>query len=175
VKVATEADADRAAKLAVQQAVGNPNILNKMMSIDFTDDGDETYNRMMQTSMTESGGGKWRRNKITSNAEIDAGLIAWSNTPLKQSKDIPSYYKDLAIRMGINPVDLANSQLKHLIDKEVKVDEQQEQYNQKILNLIYKFPTREKITRARLEAEGAGDQNAKTSIFNRKALTITDE
>jgi hypothetical protein len=174
-KVSTEADADRAAKLAVQQAVGDPNTLNRMMSIDFTDDGDETYNRMMQTSMTESGGGKWRRNKITSNAEVDAGLIAWHNTPLKQSKDLPSYYKDLAMRMGINPVDLANSQLRYLVDEDVQVDEQQEEYNQNILNLIYKFPTREKITRARLEAEGAGEQNAKTSIFNRKALTITDE
>ncbi len=175
VKVATEADADRAAKLAVQQAVGDPNTLKRMMSIDFTDDGDETYNRMMQVSMTQSGGGKWRKNKITSNAEVDAGLIAWHNTPLKQAKDIPSYYKDLAMRMGINPVDLANSQLRYLVDEEVKVDEQKQEYNQKILNLIYKFPTREKITRARLEAEGAGDQNAKTSIFNRKALTITDE
>jgi hypothetical protein len=175
VKVTTEADADRAAKLAVQQAVGDPNTLKKMMSVDFTDDGDETYNRMMQVSMTQSGGGKWRKNKITSNAEVDAGLIAWHNTPLKQAKDIPSYYKDLAMRMGINPVDLANSQLRYLVDEDVQVEEQQEEYNQKILNLIYKFPTREKITRARLEAEGAGDQNAKTSIFNRKALTITDE
>jgi len=175
VKVTTEADADRAAKLAVQQAVGDPNTLKRMMSIDFTDDGDETYNRMMQVSMTQSGGGKWRKNKITSNAEVDAGLIAWHNTPLKQAKDIPSYYKDLAMRMGINPVDLANSQIRYLVDEDVQVEEQQEEYNQKILNLIYKFPTREKITRARLEAEGAGDQNAKTSIYNKKALMITDE
>ena len=175
VKVSTEADADRAARLAVQQAVGDPNTLRRMMSVDFTDDGDETYNRMMQVSMTQSGGGKWRKNKITSNAEVDAGLIAWHNTPLKQAKDIPSYYKDLAMRMGINPVDLANSQLRYLVEEDVKVDEEKQEYNQKILNLIYKFPTREKITRARLEAEGAGDQNAKTSIYNRKALTITDE
>ena len=175
VKVTTEADADRAAKLAVKQAVEDENTLNRMMSIDFTDDGDETYNRMMQVSMTEAGGGKWRKNKITSNTEVDAGLIAWHNTPLKQSKDLPSYYKDLAMRMGINPVDLANSQLRYLVDEDVKVDEQKQEYNQNILNLIYKFPTREKITRARLEAEGAGDQNAKTSIYNKKALMITDE
>jgi hypothetical protein len=77
--------------------------------------------------------------------------------------------------MGINPVDLANSQIRYLVDEDVQVEEQQEEYNQKILNLIYKFPTREKITRARLEAEGAGDQNAKTSIYNKKALMITDE
>ena len=64
VKVSTEADADRAAKLAVQQAVGDANTLKIMMSTDFSDDGDETYNRMMQVSMTQSGGGKWRKNKL---------------------------------------------------------------------------------------------------------------
>ena len=54
-------------------------------------------------------------------------------------------------------------------------DKKEEKYNDTILNLIYKFPTRERITRARLEAEGAGDQNVKTSIYNRTALTIKDE
>ena len=174
-KVGTEDQADTAARNAIQRAVADPTTLKKMMSTDFTDDGDETYNRMMEVSMTQSGGGNWRKNKITSNQEIDAGLIAWHNTPLKQAKDIPSYYKDLAQRMEINPVDLANSQIRHLVDEDVKLDEQQEKYNKEILTLIYKFPTREKITRARLLAEGAGDQNAKTSIFNKKANTITDE
>ena len=35
-----------------------------MMSTDFTDDGDETYNRMMQVSMTQAGGGNWLKQKI---------------------------------------------------------------------------------------------------------------
>ena len=175
VKVTTEADADRAARDAVQKAVGDPNTLKRMMSIDFSDDGDETYNRMMITSLTQAGGGKWKKNKITSNAEVDAGLIAWHNTPLKEAKDIPSYYKDLAMRLGVSPVNLANSQLKYLIDKEVKVDEQNEKFNENILRLIYKHPNREKITRARLEDEGAGDQNVKTSIYNKKELTIFGE
>ena len=175
VKVATEAEADRAAKLAVQQAVENPETLKNLMRIDFSDDGDETYNRMMEVSMTEASGGKWRKQKITSNQEVDAGLIAWHNTPLKQAKDIPAYYKDLAMRMGINPVDLANSQLKYLLDdEEIKIDEKNEEYNENILRLIYKHPTREKITRAMLESEGDGEENAKTSIYNKKALMITD-
>ena len=175
VKVTTEADADRAARDAVQRAVGDPATLKRMMSIDFSDDGDETYNRMMITSLTQAGGGKWKKNKITSNAEVDAGLIAWHNTPLKEAKDIPSYYKDLAMRLGVSPVNLANSQLKYLVDEEVKVDEQNEKFNENILRLIYKHPTREKITRARLEDEGAGDQNVKTSIYNKKELTIFGE
>ena len=83
-----EAQADTAAKHAVQTAVGDAQTLKRMMSTDFSDDGDETYNRTMQVSMTQAAGGKWRTDKIVSNQEIDAGLIAWYNTPLKQSKDI---------------------------------------------------------------------------------------
>ena len=174
-KVATEQQANDAAKLAVQQAVNNEKTLAMMMSTDFSDDGDETYNRMMQVSMTQAGGGNWLKQKITSNQVVDKELVRWSQTPLKQAKDLPSYYKDLAMRMGINPIDLANSQLRFLVDEEIKTDKKEEKFNDNILRLLYKFPTREKITRARLEAEGAGDQNAKTSIYNKKGLTITDE
>ena len=77
--------------------------------------------------------------------------------------------------MGVNPIDLANSQIRFLIDEQVTTDKKDEKYNANILRLLYKFPTREKITRARLEAEGAGDQNTKTSIYNKKGLTITNE
>ena len=174
-KVATEAQANQAAKLAVQQAVGDEKTKRLMMSTDFTDDGDETYNRMMQVSMTQAGGGNWLKQKITSNQVVDKELVAWYKTPLKQAKDLPAYYKDLAMRMGVNPIDLANSQIRFVIDEQVTTDKKDEKYNANILRLLYKFPTREKITRARLEAEGAGDQNAKTSIYNKKGLTITDE
>ena len=174
-KVATEDQANQAAKLAVQQAVDNEKTLATMMSTDFSDDGDETYNRMMQVSMTQAGGGNWLKQKITSNQVVDKELVRWSQTPLRQAKDLPSYYKDLAMRIGINPIDLANSQLRFLVDEEIKTDKKEEKFNDNILRLLYKFPTREKITRARLEAEGAGDQNTKTSIYNKKGLTITNE
>ena len=174
-KVATEDQANEAAKLAVQQAVDNEKTLATMMSTDFSDDGDETYNRMMQVSMTQAGGGNWLKQKITSNQVVDKELVTWSQTPLRQAKDLPSYYKDLAMRIGINPIDLANSQLRFLVDEEIKTDKKEEKFNDNILRLLYKFPTREKITRARLEAEGAGDQNTKTSIYNKKGLTITNE
>ena len=174
-KVSTEDQANRAAKLAVQQAVNDEKTLAMMMDTDFTDDGDETYNRMMQVSMTQAAGGNWLKQKITSNKEVDKDLLSWYKTPLKQAKDLPAYYKDLAMRMGINPIDLANSQIRFLTDEQVTTDKKDEKYNANILRLLYKFPTREKITRARLEAEGAGDQNAKTSIYNKKGLTITNE
>ena len=159
---------------AVQRAIQNPQTLKLYMQTDFSDDGDETYHRMMMGSMKESGGGKWKTQKITTNEEIDKGLVAWYNSDLKQAKGIPSYYRDLAMRIGVNPIDLANSQVRFLVP-DAKIDKQEEKYNQEILNLIYKFPTRGRITRARLLAEGAGDQNAKTSIYNKKALMIKDE
>ena len=172
--VSTPEQAMDAGLNAVQRAIQNPQTLKLYMQTDFSDDGDETYHRMMMGSMLESGGGKWKSQKITTNAEIDSGLVSWYNSDLKQAKGIPSYYRDLAMRMGINPIDLANAQVRFLVE-DAKIEKQEEKYNQKILNLIYKFPTRESITRARLEAEGAGDQNAKTSIYNKKALMIKDE
>ena len=172
--VSTPEQAMEAGLNAVQRAIQSPQTLKLYMQTDFSDDGDETYHRMMMGSMLESGGGKWKSQKITTNPEIDNGLISWYNSDLKQAKGIPSYYRDLAMRMGINPIDLANAQVRFLVP-DAKIEQQEEKYNQKILDLIYKFPTRGSITRARLEAEGAGDQNAKTSIYNKKALMIKDE
>jgi len=172
--VSTPEQAMDAGLNAVQRAIQNPQTLKLYMQTDFSDDGDETYHRMMMGSMLESGGGKWKSQKITTNPEIDNGLISWYNSDLKQAKRIPSYYRDLAMRMGINPIDLANAQVRFLVP-DAQIEQQEEKYNQKILDLIYKFPTRGSITRARLEAEGAGDQNAKTSIYNKKALMIKDE
>ena len=100
----------------------------------------------------------------------------WNNSELRQSKDLPDYYKDLARRMGVNPIDLANSQLKYLTEEPIKTEKnkKEEKYNNKILNLLYKFPTRSRITRARLESEGQEEQNIKTSIYNKKALIRDD-
>ena len=172
--VSTPEQAMEAGLNAVQRAIQNPQTLKLYMQTDFSDDGDETYHRMMMGSMQESGGGKWKTQKITTNEEIDKGLVAWYSSDLKQAKGIPSYYRDLAMRIGVNPIDLANSQVRFLVP-DAKIEKQEEKYNQEILNLIYKFPTRGRITRARLLSEGAGDQNAKTSIYNKKALMIKDE
>ncbi len=172
--VSTPEQAMEAGLNAVQRAIQNPQTLKLYMQTDFSDDGDETYHRMMMGSMQQSGGGKWKTQKITTNEEIDKGLVAWYGSDLKQAKGIPSYYRDLAMRLGVNPIDLANAQVRFLVP-DAKIDKQEEKYNQEILNLIYKFPTRGRITRARLLSEGAGDQNAKTSIYNKKALMIKDE
>jgi len=170
--VSTPEQAMAAAKQAVEKAALNQRQVQQMMSTDFVSE-DETYSRMMQVSMTQSAGGKWRTNKITTNAEIEKGLVRWHNSPLKQLKDVPTYYRDLALRMGVNPINFANAQVRFLVEDEVK-DDNKDELDEKIKNLIYKFPTRGRITRARYEKE-YGEQNVKTSIYNKKANMIKDE
>ena len=171
--VSTPKEAMAAAKQAVEKAASNPQAVINMSNTDYGSD-DETYSRMIQVSMLQSAGGKWRTNKITSNAEIEKGLVNWNNSPLKQLKDIPSYYRDLALRMGVNPINFANAQVRFLVEDEVKDDNTDDKLDEKIKNLIYKFPTRGRITRARYENE-YGEQNVKTSIYNKKANMIKDE
>ena len=74
------------------------------------------------------------------------------------------------MRMGVNPIDLANQQLKYYTDEEVKEDKKEEKFDDSVLQLIYKFPTRSRITRARLETEGAGDQNVIVYVFQCKSV-----
>ena len=170
--VSTPEQAMAAAMQAVEKAASNPQQVINMSNTDY-ESGDETYSRMLQVSMTQSAGGKWRTNKITTNAEIEKGLVRWHNSPLKQLKDVPSYYRDLALRLGVNPINFANAQVRFLVEDEVK-DDDKDELDEKIKNLIYKFPTRGRITRARYEKE-YGEQNVKTSIYNKKANMIKDE
>jgi hypothetical protein len=126
--------------------------------------------------MTQSAGGKWRKQPISANSTAKNELLAWSKTPLKQSKDIPDYYKDVAMRMGINPIDLANAQVGQITEQPITEPTEEQKYNSQVLNLIYKYPTRSRITRARVIHETKDqDQNVKTSIFNKKALVRQDQ
>jgi len=173
--VGTHTDAHNAGRRAVEEILNNPVMVIDYQTADL-EPGDDSYSRLIQTGMNQSSNGKWKSTKLTADAASQKGLVAWSKTPLKQSSDIPEYYRDLAMRMGVNPIDLANSQMKFYSEEEVKEEKtEQQKYNDKILNLIYKFPTRSTVTRARLEAEGAGEQNVKTSIYNKKALIRQDQ
>ena len=103
--------------------------------------------------MTQSAGGNWKKKKVSATQATQKELIAWGQTPLKQSSDIPDYYKDLAMRMGVNPVDLANSQLQYVSGEEVKQEEKKEEHSKEVQELVYKYPTRTRITRARILEE----------------------
>jgi len=166
-------DGMRAGKAAVEEVLRNERTVNAMMSPDL-DPSDNTYSRSIQNGMKQSSNGQWKKQKINVDKTSQQELLMWSQTPLKQSKDIPDYYRDLAMRIGVNPIDLANSQLKYY-GEEVTDTPEENTKNDKILNLIYKYPTRSRITRARLEDEGQGEQNVKTSIYNKKGLMRKDQ
>ena len=161
-------DGMKAGQAAVVEVLNNERAKDALMNPSL-DPSDNTYSRSIQKGMKQSANGQWRKQKINTDKDTQRELIMWSQTPLKQSRDIPDYYRDLAMRMGVNPIDLANSQLQ-FYGEEVKDTPKENTKNDKILNLIYKFPTRSRITRARLEDEGQGEQNVKTSIYNKKAL-----
>ena len=168
--VSTPEDAFRAAQAAVKQAVSDEGTVTRLM-VPNLDPSDDSYSRRIQLNMEQSSGGKWRTKKLSTDKKTQEELLYWYSTPLKQSTDIPDYYRDLAIRMGVNPLDLANSQVKYYIpDAQIEGNKNDEKFDDNILQLIYKFPTRSRITRARLSSEGQGDQNVKTSIYNKKAL-----
>jgi len=167
-------DGMRAGKAAVEEVLRSERTVNSMMNPDL-DPSDNTYSKSIQKGMNQSANGQWRKQKINADRDSQRELILWSKTPLKQSRDIPDYYRDLAMRMGVNPIDLANSQLQFYGEQPVDTKPKENTKNDKILNLIYKFPTRSRITRARLEDEGQGEQNVKTSIYNKKGLMRKDQ
>jgi len=167
-------DGMKAGRTAVEEVLRNERTVNSMMNPDL-DPSDNTYSKSIQKGMTQSANGQWRKQKINTDRNTQRELILWSKTPLKQSRDIPDYYRDLAMRMGVNPIDLANSQLQFYGEQPVDIKPKENTKNDKILNLIYKYPTRSRITRARLEDEGQGEQNVKTSIYNKKGLMRKDQ
>ena len=169
-------DGMKAGIAAVEAVINDPNEVLSLQTFD-TKPSDGSYSKLIQESMTQSSGGKWKTKKVTATKESRNDLMAWGRTPLKQSKDIPEYYKDLAMRMGINPIDLANQQLKYITGEEVKQEEKKEEkHSKEVQDLIYKFPTRSRITRARILDElKEQEQNVKTSIFNKKALIRQDQ
>ena len=150
-------DGMKAGKRAVEEVLNNERVKDSLMNPSL-DPSDNTYSRSIQKGMNQSANGQWRKQKINADKVSQRELLMWSQTPLKQSRDIPDYYRDLAMRMGVNPIDLANSQLKFYTDGKEDTKPKENKFNDKILNLIYKFPTRSRITRARLEDEGQNEQ-----------------
>ncbi len=173
--VSTPREALKAGRRALEEVLNDPMTVTSMMNPDLKR-SDNSYSKQIQKSMTQSAGGKWKKQPISADSTSKAELLAWYKTPLKQSKDIPDYYKDVAMRMGINPIDLANAQVGQLMEDETPDKPEEQKYSSEVLNYIYKFPTRSRITRARILDELKDqEQNVKTSIFNKKALVRQDQ
>ena len=172
--VGTHSDGHKSGRAAVEEILNDPGLVIDLQTTDL-EPGDDSYSRLIQNGMNQSKNQNWKKKQISADKKSQQELIAWSQTRLKQSKDIPDYYRDLAMRIGVNPIDLANSQLRFYTDEKIEEKTEEQKYNDKILNLIYKFPTRSRVTRAMLEDQGAGEQNVKTSIYNKKALVRQDQ
>ena len=142
-------DGFKAGIAAVETIINNPTEVLRLQNFD-TEVGDGSYSRLIQSGMTQSASGNWKKKKVSATQASQKELVAWGKTPLKQSSDIPDYYKDLAMRMGVNPVDLANSQLQYVTGEEVEQEEKKDEHTQEVKELVYKYPTRSRITRARI-------------------------
>ena len=170
--VSSPEDAYDAGMRAVEEVINNPGRTRDLMKPDYEDDGDETYERSVRVGMGQAGGGKWKKNRISTSKQIEKDLLEWSQTPLKQTKDLPQFIKDVARRLGISPFDLAQSQLKYL-QEDYKPEEPKEpkELDPNISKLIYFHPTPSRITRARILSESQGEE---TSIYNNPALVRDD-
>ena len=115
--VSTPPEAMKAGRRAVEEVLGDSMTVTRMMDSNLTP-SDNSYSKQIQLSMTQSAGGKWKSQPISADSKSKAELLAWYKTPLKQSKDIPDYYRDVALRLGINPIDLANAQVGQLMEGE---------------------------------------------------------
>ncbi len=160
--VGTPQDAFKAGQLAIKEAVEDNGRRRELMKPDL-DPSDDSYSRKIQLNLEQGSGGKWKKRKLDVDLKTQDELVRWSETPLKQAKDVPDYYRDLARRMGVNPVDLANQQLKYInTEKEGEKGEVkgatdgkeetklEDQYDDKFLELIYKFPTKASIIQAKI-------------------------
>ena len=96
-------DGMRAGKAAVEEILRDEGTVDRMMTSDL-DPSDNTYSKSIQKGLKQSANGQWRKQKINADKKSQQELLMWSKTPLKQSSDIPDYYRDLAMRMGVNPV-----------------------------------------------------------------------
>ncbi len=165
--VSTPEEAYKAGMRAVEEVISKPSRVRELMNTDF-EAGSDDYEKSIRVAMGQAGGGKWKKNKITTSKEIDKELLDWSRSPLKRTRDLPQYIKDVARRVGISPFDLAQSQLKYL--QEDYKPEKSKELDPNISRLIFFQPTPSRITRARISSESGDD----LSIYNNPALVKSD-
>ncbi len=134
----------------------------------------ETYGKLILSGMTQSAGGKWRGKKINATKEYEQDLVEWSQGDRPTVKDMPEFYVDLAKRMGITPMELANAQLKFLSEDATEIPESDLAKNEKIIKLLTRR-TRSSVTQAYAINEiGDQAQDGRNDVFNNKKLVNPD-
>ena len=126
--------------------------------------------------MSQSADGGWHKTRLASDTKSEQDLVEWAKGPMKIS-DIPSYYRELADRIGVNPLLLAKAQARK-VGLEVEEDPSDEQVasnNEIIKKLFFYKTTPSRILRGKIlnmEEENGEQYNAKTSPYNKKNATM---
>ena len=75
-------------RAAVEEILNDPGLVIEYQTTDL-EPGDDSYSRLIQNGMNQSKNQNWKKKQISADKNSQQELIAWSQTPLKQSKDIP--------------------------------------------------------------------------------------
>ena len=165
------------AKEHIDKLAENEDKRDWLLSGDFDEDSDNA-SHMNEVRGAEIGAsGKWKYTILPTTANDQKNLKIWGKDPEPKASNLPDYYLNVGQRLHISPYDLAQSQLSLITNGEVKIKDREKhdiENDDKRVRLIFGFPTRSRQTRAvidyGLEVSGQ-EQNAKTSIYNKQAIT----
>ena len=126
-------------------------------------------------AVSQSADGGWHKSRLASDTKSEQDLVEWTKGSMKIS-DIPSYYRELAERIGVNPLLLAKAQARQVgLDiEDDPSDEQVASNNEIIKRLLFYKTTPSRILRGKLlDVEENGEPfNAKNSPYNKKNATM---
>jgi hypothetical protein len=176
-QIATPRQAFETAKLELEKEIKDPEKRAALLTGDYDPASDNERWQNIVSGRKIGAGGNWKTQLLPATDEDRKTLMIWSKGTDPQTGNLPEYYIEVAKGLQISPYDLAQRQLSILTEGESKVKDRKAdeiENNHKRVRLIYGYPTRSRQTRAvidyGLEVSGQ-EQNLKTSIYNKPAIT----
>ena len=176
-QIATPRQAFETAKLELEKEIKDPEKRAALLTGDYDPASDNEAWQNIVSGRKVGAGGNWKTQLLPATDEDRKTLMIWSKGTDPKTGNLPEYYIEVAKGLQISPYDLAQRQLSILTEGESKVKDRKAdeiENNHKRVRLIYGYPTRSRQTRAvidyGLEVSGQ-EQNAKTSIYNKQAIT----
>ena len=177
-QIATREQAFQAAKSHIDQLASNEDTRDWLMSGDYDPTSDNERWQNIVSGVKVGAGGNWKFTVLPATIEDQRLLKIWAKDPEPKTGNLPEYYLEVAKQLQVlNPYDLAQTQVALISDGELKVKDRkihEIENKPNRVRLIYGYPTRSRQTRAvidyGLEVSGQ-EQNAKTSIYNKQAIT----
>ena len=177
-QIATKEQAFQAAKSHIDQLASNEDTQDWLMSGDYDPTSDNERWQNIVSGVKVGAGGNWKFTVLPATIEDQRLLKIWAKDPEPKTGNLPEFYLEVAKQLQVlNPYDLAQKQVALISDGELKVKDRkihEIENKPNRVRLIYGYPTRSRQTRAvidyGLEVSGQ-EQNAKTSIYNKQAIT----